>query len=142
VQGRKLAGVLVETRWQDQRPVWVAVGVGINVEPPQEVARATGLRAGTSRLRALEAVVAALRAADDVVGPLLPAELAEFARRDIARGQRSLAPAIGRIEGIAPTGELLIRDDQPGAEGGPAGAGGAVKSYRSGSLILEGEVVS
>jgi BirA family biotin operon repressor/biotin-[acetyl-CoA-carboxylase] ligase len=29
----KLAGVLVEARWREARPEWVAVGFGLNVHP-------------------------------------------------------------------------------------------------------------
>ena len=33
--GRKLAGVLIEARWQDGAPTWVAIGIGINVRVPR-----------------------------------------------------------------------------------------------------------
>jgi BirA family biotin operon repressor/biotin-[acetyl-CoA-carboxylase] ligase len=46
--GGKLAGVLVEARWRDTRPEWVAVGVGINVRPPRDASR-RGPRARSPR---------------------------------------------------------------------------------------------
>ena len=140
VKRRKVAGVLVEARWQDQRPVWVAIGVGINVERPEEVARATGLRPGSSRLGALSATVAALRVAESVEGQLRPSELAQFNARDIAYGRRCLAPAPGRVMGIAPTGALLIAVDHRAASTGagtPPDSIGQIRPYRSGSLVLE-----
>src|SRR5258708_1898768 len=53
VGDRKLAGVLIETRWRGTAPDWVAVGFGLNVIAP-DLATATGLVAGTTRLAALD----------------------------------------------------------------------------------------
>ena len=63
----KLAGILIEARWRDQRVEWVAIGVGVNVVPAADVQGASGLAAGVSRLQALDAVLPALRAAAGVV---------------------------------------------------------------------------
>jgi BirA family transcriptional regulator, biotin operon repressor / biotin---[acetyl-CoA-carboxylase] ligase len=122
---RKLAGILIEARWQDQRPLWVAIGIGINVRTPMEVATATGLRPGSSRLAVLEAVVPALRAAALIVGGLTPAEMEECRRRDIARGRRCREPAAGQVTGIGDRGELLVETAD-----GP-------RVFRSGSLGLD-----
>jgi BirA family biotin operon repressor/biotin-[acetyl-CoA-carboxylase] ligase len=52
----KLAGILSEARWQDERPSWVAIGLGINVIAPPEVPGAVGLREGVHRAELLAAV--------------------------------------------------------------------------------------
>src|SRR5581483_9095036 len=57
VDGRKLAGILIEARWRDQSPDWVAIGVGINVRPPASEPRAIGLRATADRLGVLQAII-------------------------------------------------------------------------------------
>jgi len=108
VNGRKLAGILIEARWRDQRVEWVAIGVGLNVVPPTDPPDATGLRAGATRLEALERVLPALRAGAAVEGPFTPAELARFARRDAAVGRRITAPAAGVVAGVGASGELLV----------------------------------
>lgn len=123
----KLAGILVEARWQEQRISWVAVGMGVNVRAPGGVEGASGLRPGTSRVDVLRALVPALRGASLQSGSLTATELEEFASRDLARGRRCAAPRPGRIAGITATGGLRIA-----AEGGDV-------IVRSGSLELEEE---
>ena len=83
----KLAGILVEARWREARPEWVAIGFGLNVSAPPAVSGAAGLAAGVSRAAVLEALVPALREAAAAVGPLSGEELAAFGARDLARGQ-------------------------------------------------------
>lgn len=126
VDGRKLGGVLTEVRWHDQRPSWVAIGVGINVRAPAGM-RAASLSPGTPRLRILDTLVPAIRSAGLTSGPLSEAELAEYATRDVARGRSCRLPGSGRVEGIAATGELLISHH------------GTVQPYRTGSLVLTGD---
>jgi BirA family biotin operon repressor/biotin-[acetyl-CoA-carboxylase] ligase len=126
VAGGKLAGILTEARWQDERPAWVAIGLGINVRAPVEIPDAAGLKDGVGRAELLLAVVPALRAAARERGALTEEELAEYARRDMARGQPCREPAVGTVAGISPSGELLVR------------CGAAVGAYRSGSLIMVG----
>jgi BirA family biotin operon repressor/biotin-[acetyl-CoA-carboxylase] ligase len=130
VAGGKLAGILVEARWRDERPEWTAIGVGINVEAPAAEAGAVGLRPGAVRLDVLAAVVVALRSSAGKPGPLDAAELAAFAERDIAAGRRCTEPVAGVVQGIDATGALVVR-----------GAAGTV-AVRAGSLVLaeEGEV--
>ena len=125
VAGRKLAGILVEARWRDGALDWVAVGVGVNVRAPAGVPDATGLPRAPSRLEPLAAVVPALRAAAALEGPLTPAELAEYAARDAARGRRCVEPVRGTVQGIAAGGELVID------------TGGATALARAGSLRFE-----
>lgn len=119
---RKLAGVLVEARWREQKADWVAIGIGVNIVSPPEVETATGLLAGTRRSAVILALVPALRAAATARGPLSAAELAEYGRRDFARDRRCVKPAEGIASGITNDGALII-----------SGALG-VAYYRAGSL--------
>src|SRR6267378_767464 len=104
----KLAGILVEARWREKAVEWVAIGLGVNVSAPREVENSAGLEPGTDRLEVLGELVPALRAAAHARGPLDASERAEFNARDMARGKACVQPAIGRVAGITPTGELLI----------------------------------
>jgi BirA family transcriptional regulator, biotin operon repressor / biotin---[acetyl-CoA-carboxylase] ligase len=122
--GGKLAGVLVEARWQDERPAWVAIGLGVNVRLPADVTGAAAVRAGTSRVALLTDLVRGIREAVAAEGALAGDEMAEFAARDMARGQPCREPAVGTVVGISPSGELLVR------------SGGVVGAYRSGSLVI------
>lgn len=124
VGGGKLAGILSEARWQDERPSWVAIGLGINVQVPGEVPDAAGLKSNVSRSELLMAVMPALRAATRQRGALTERELEEYALRDMARGHTCREPAVGTVAGISPSGELLVR------------CGEAVGAYRSGSLVM------
>lgn len=123
----KLAGILVEARWQEQRLSWAALGMGVNVRAPGGVEGAAGLGPGTSRVDVLRALAPALREAALEKGFLRPSELEAFASRDLARGRRCVAPAPGRVAGITATGGLRVA-----AEGGEV-------TVRSGSLVLEEE---
>lgn len=104
----KLAGILMEARWRDQRVEWVAIGVGVNVVPAADVPGAAGLASGVSRLQALDLVVPALRAAAAVEGPLTTHELSRFAARDLSVGRWAIQPAHGVVAGISRTGELMV----------------------------------
>jgi len=127
IKSGKVAGMLIEARWQDQRVLWVAVGVGMNVRTPPGVAAPGVLLPGTTRLQALAAVVPALRAAAQVVGGLTAAELRESAARDWARGRTCREPAVGRVVGIGVRGELLVETPE------------GVRAFRSGSLVLDSD---
>lgn len=121
----KLAGILVEARWRQQSLEWVAIGLGVNVRAPQGVERAAALDVGAERLEVLAELMPALRAAAATTGPLDPHELDEFNARDLARGRRCSEPALGRVAGITPAGELLIA------------LADSIVPFRSGSLVLE-----
>ena len=121
----KLGGILVEARWREQAVEWVAIGLGVNVQAPQNVETAAGLEPGTDRLDVLGDLIPAVLAAARATGPLDTDEMEEFDARDLARGRRCVEPAIGRVAGIAPTGELLVA------------LADSVASFRSGSLVLE-----
>jgi BirA family transcriptional regulator, biotin operon repressor / biotin---[acetyl-CoA-carboxylase] ligase len=122
--GGKLAGVLVEARWQDERPAWVAIGLGVNVRLPSDVIGAAAVRPGTGRVPLLTDLVRGIREAVASEGALTGEEMAEFAARDLARGQPCREPAVGTVVGISASGELLVR------------SGGVVGAYRSGSLVI------
>jgi BirA family biotin operon repressor/biotin-[acetyl-CoA-carboxylase] ligase len=119
----KLAGILVEARWREGAVEWVAIGMGVNVSAP-EVENAAGLEAGTDRVDVLGELVPALRGAALATGALDASEREEFNARDMARGKACVQPAVGRVAGITPTGELLIA------------LADSVLPFRSGSLVL------
>jgi BirA family biotin operon repressor/biotin-[acetyl-CoA-carboxylase] ligase len=125
LHGRKHAGILVESRWRERRPDWVAVGIGINYVAPPDQPRAAALGAGVDPAALLGEVVPAVRAAAAARGHLTERELAEYAERDVAAGQSCRAPRAGRVAGIAPDGALLV----------VTAAG--VERCRDGSLVLE-----
>jgi BirA family biotin operon repressor/biotin-[acetyl-CoA-carboxylase] ligase len=121
----KLAGVLTEARWREQSVEWVAIGLGINMKPPLNVQGAAWLEPGTTRVEVLGELIPALRTAANAAGPLSSLEMEEFNARDMARGRDCREPALGRVVGIAPSGELLVA------------LADSVTSFRSGSLVLE-----
>ena len=123
---RKLAGVLVEARWRDGQPEWAAIGVGINLQPPDGEPGATGLRTGVTRAEVLVAVVPAIRAVVAKTGLLTSDELAEWASRDLAAAREISEPVAGRVLGIDSGGALLVESD------------GGVTRWRSGSIVFSG----
>ena len=127
VAGRKLAGILVEARWRDSTPEWVAIGVGININPPASEARAIGVRSGTSRLAVLDAIIPGIRAAAGARGTLSLREVESFSRRDFARSRSCVQPVEGTVQGIDARGGLLVD------------VAGKTVEVRSGSLVLKEE---
>ena len=127
VEGAKLAGILIETRWRERQVDWVAIGIGVNVSPPDEDTAAAFLRTGPRRLDVLAELVPAVRAAARARGVLSPDELARWAARDHAAGKLCRAPVAGRVRGIAPDGSLLVERN------------GDIALARAGSLVLEEE---
>lgn len=123
VDGRKLAGVLIEARWRDQRPDWVAIGVGINLEVPHDQGDAAALRDAAAPT-VLGEMLPALRAAAFATGPLDENERAEFAHRDLAAGRTVREPLPGVARGITPDGALLIESN------------GTRTPVRAGSLVF------
>jgi BirA family biotin operon repressor/biotin-[acetyl-CoA-carboxylase] ligase len=124
----KLAGILVEARWRDGLPEWVAVGMGVNVRLPDAMENAAALRTTASRIDVLRDLVPALRGALERRGALTPAEREALDGRDMARGRRITQPGPGIAEGMSEQGELLVRS-----------AGGTVERYRAGSLVFAEE---
>ncbi len=125
VRDAKLAGVLVEARWREGVLDWIAIGVGLNVRPPRLLPIAAALQPGTTRLVVLSRLVPALRDAVRRTGPLDGDELAEFARRDFARGRRCREPVAGTVAGLDASGALIVN-----TSAGPHLA-------RAGSLVFE-----
>jgi BirA family transcriptional regulator, biotin operon repressor / biotin---[acetyl-CoA-carboxylase] ligase len=121
----KLAGILVEARWRGERLDWVAIGLGVNVDPPPEQPAAAALEPGTSRIDVVCTLIPELRSAAATVGVLTDEEMDEYAARDLARGRMCAEPVRGRVMGISPSGELLVE------------LADSVVRVRSGSLILE-----
>ena len=119
--GGKLGGILVEARWRDQRPEWVAIGLGVNVRAPG--AGTAGLAPGARRVEILAELVPALRAAAAATGELTAREVEAWDTRDWARGRRIVEPVAGIVQGISTRGALLVA--------APAG----IVSCASGSLV-------
>lgn len=104
----KLAGILTEARWSGKSVSWVAVGVGVNVRPPADVAGAAGLPAGVRRVDVLAAIVGAVRAAAGMSGHLTGDELNRYRSRDILSGRSVIAPGTGIVRGISASGALIV----------------------------------
>ncbi len=124
VGDRKLAGILIETRWRGTAPDWVAIGFGLNVRAP-DLDTGVGLRDGATRVEVLSRLVPALRRAASASGHLRADELARWHERDLARGRALAEPAVGRAAGVTAVGELLVED-----------ASGIRTSHRTGSLTF------
>ena len=118
---RKLAGTLIETRWRGTAPEWVALGFGLNIVPP-DLDTAIGLPEGVTRIMVLDRVIPALRRAAGASRHLTNPEVAAWRERDLATGLQVTEPSVGVVEGITPTGEILIRTNA------------GVSAHRSGSL--------
>jgi BirA family biotin operon repressor/biotin-[acetyl-CoA-carboxylase] ligase len=125
VDGRKLAGVLVEARWRDAVPEWIAIGVGINIRPPISETRAAGLRTDVRRLDVLDAVIPAIRAAANATGMLSASEITDYSARDLAAGRPCIEPVEGMVSGIDSRGSLLVA------------VGSDTVAVRTGSLVLK-----
>jgi BirA family transcriptional regulator, biotin operon repressor / biotin---[acetyl-CoA-carboxylase] ligase len=124
VDGRKLAGILIETRWRGTAPDWVAIGFGLNVRAPA-LDTAIGLRAGATRLAALDVLVPALRRAAGASRHLTRDEVARWHGRDLAADRRVREPAAGRAVGIEPDGQLVVLSPD-----------GVISRHRTGSLTF------
>lgn len=125
----KVGGILVEARWREQRPDWVAIGIGINLVNPR-VPGGASLGEGAAHEAVLGELVPALRSAAAARGPLSASELEAYATRDWARGRRVVSPQQGRVAGITADGAVLIETT------------GGVVPCRSGSLVFEGDPMS
>ncbi len=123
VQNAKLGGVLIEARWRDQRPDWVAIGIGINLVEALGDLPTSALQHADA-LEVVGELVPALRAAAFARGPLTEQELTQFAARDLTHGRRVSSPGIGTACGITAEGELLVESSA------------GLTPFRSGSLVL------
>lgn len=117
LDGRKVAGILCETRFEGDRPGWVVVGVGINLTNPIEpglTARATRLADHASPPEPdplAERIRAGIAGAGADGGPLTTAELAGFHDRDALAGRAVAAPVAGWADGITAEGHLRVRTE-------------------------------
>lgn len=113
VKGRKLAGVLCESRGQTGGPGWVAVGIGMNVHGPvaPEVADAAvaleDLVDGVTRVAVLERLVPRLHSLPQTT-TLSDSERRRYAEMDWLAGRRVEAPIQGVAGGLAADGALLV----------------------------------
>ncbi len=122
----KLAGILVEARWRGTTLEWVAIGVGVNVQPPRLEGATSGLSRDARRSDVLIAVGRAVRRAAQSSGLLSEAELAAWGARDLARGRAIVEPIVGTVRGVRSDGALLVQ-----------GSGG-IQSLVTGSLRFAG----
>ncbi len=122
----KLGGILIEIRWRQERPEWVAIGFGVNVRSPG-LPQAAALGESVSRLDVLSALIPALRRASAMREELTTDELRTWGARDVGAGRRVTEPADGVVRGLSADGALLVRT-----------ANGTVRCA-SGSLVLAEE---
>lgn len=128
VNDRKLGGVLVEASWAAEAPVWLVIGVGINVHlqtadfPNELQSVATSLDAAAgrrvSRLALADALIPELEAACDVLPERLDEQrLQRIAQRDWLQNRRCVLerPGDERLSGVAagigPDGALVFIPD-------------------------------
>ena len=113
IDGRKVAGILLEGRPQDG---WAVLGIGLNVnlqpeDLPEELREtATSIAAAAGEPRDLEDQLAALlRSLDGWIGASQEAVLAAWRRRDAIIGRQvSWDGGEGRAAGIDDSGALLV----------------------------------
>lgn len=117
LDGRKLAGILCEGRWQGEALQWLGVGIGVNVandvptELPGQAIQAIALRELLPEIRridVLDRLVPGLRALTTHHAPLTDFECSAFDRRDWLRGRELRAPLRGRAAGVRPDGALVV----------------------------------
>jgi len=126
VDGRKVAGILIEGRPQDG---WAVLGIGLNVaterdELPEELREAaTSLRASGSSVRdPREALETLLPVLDAWLEAPADAILGEWRERDALRGRRiSWAAGSGVAVGVDDDGSLLVETDDAGVQSLHAG---------------------
>jgi BirA family biotin operon repressor/biotin-[acetyl-CoA-carboxylase] ligase len=126
VDGRKVAGILIEGRPQDG---WAVLGVGLNVatEPgefPEDLRdTATSLRAAGSQVATPEEALGVfLPVLDAWLEAPADAVLCEWRERDALRGQRITWPdGEGVAAGVGDDGSLLVQTDDAGVQSLHAG---------------------
>jgi BirA family biotin operon repressor/biotin-[acetyl-CoA-carboxylase] ligase len=118
IEGRKIAGALIEAR----SPDWAVIGVGLNLSIEQEEFP-PGLRWPAGSVGHGVSVDAALGALMASLGEWVDAEpervLSEFSARDVLRGRRvewegaggRAASGLGVAEGVDRLGNLVVVDD-------------------------------
>ncbi len=116
VNDRKLAGVLCEAKWAQDKLRWVAIGIGVNIHGPlpAEIApRAIALEEvlpAVTRLRVLDELIPLLHGLSH--HPSLAAlERATYARYDWLANRRVVEPVAGTVCGIDGDGALLVQTE-------------------------------
>lgn len=112
VDGRKVCGILCETRWREGTPLWAAIGIGINVHGPvpadlAATAVALDARGPVTRVAVLDRLVPLLRALPTTPA-LTPAERAAWTERDWLADRRIAGPLAGIARGIGEDGALRV----------------------------------
>ena len=116
VRDRKAGGLLAEARWQGDRLLWVAIGVGLNVSnaiPADLEGRAAALNdfCSETTVEALAEPIARAVATVDLEAPRLTTEeLSELRARDWLLGRGISAPLAGTGAGIDEHGRLVVLD--------------------------------
>jgi len=119
VNGRKLAGVLIETAFDALQQPWALAGVGINLlqrDFPEEIrGKATSVLLETSIALPIEPLSQEILRCTDRWAEVwrrngLPAVLREWRRRDVTAGHLYRLPSgdVGVVIGVSDTGELLV----------------------------------
>lgn len=112
IDGRKVCGILCETRWREGTPLWSAVGIGINVHGPvaadvAATAAALDEQGPVTRVAVLERLVPLLLTLP-TTAVLSTAERAEWDRRDWLADRRITEPLAGIARGIGEDGALRV----------------------------------
>jgi BirA family biotin operon repressor/biotin-[acetyl-CoA-carboxylase] ligase len=113
LDGRKLGGILVETRWQGDQCLWVVAGVGINLRntiPESLAVRAVAVaeHVPAPAPEDIAGAVATTVAGACRGGALTPAELDAWRRRDALAGRHLEGPVEGTADGITASGALRV----------------------------------
>jgi BirA family biotin operon repressor/biotin-[acetyl-CoA-carboxylase] ligase len=120
LDGRKLAGLLCEARWESTEPAYIVAGIGLNVAnpiPPHLTETAIALTdrvPGISVAPLAGPVAEAIAAAGLLEGALSADELTGWNRRDWLRDRAVSGALSGTGVGIAPDGALLVRQPDGG----------------------------
>jgi BirA family biotin operon repressor/biotin-[acetyl-CoA-carboxylase] ligase len=121
VEGRKLAGVLIEARPQDG---WAVVGVGLNlaIEPREFPPELRGTATSLQSVSSTAAATALNRRLEDWIGAEPDTVLAAWRERDALRGREvAWDGGSGVADGVDDRGYLLVRT--PGGDRIAVGAG-------------------
>ncbi len=119
VNGRKLAGILIETAYDALGHCWVLAGVGVNLlqrDFPEEIrGKATSVLLETGTALSVEPLAQNLlrhtgRWVEVWRRDGLPSVLCEWRRRDVTAGHLYRLPsgAVGVAQGVSDTGDLLV----------------------------------
>jgi BirA family transcriptional regulator, biotin operon repressor / biotin---[acetyl-CoA-carboxylase] ligase len=108
LERRKVAGVLTEARWRGTTLEWIVVGVGVNLTVPEGGTVSSALPPTARAGDVLVQVARAVMQAGQCAGALSGAEIAAYARRDVAVGRRVVEPLNGVVRGIDRSGGIVI----------------------------------